>query len=188
MRHLLEIDDLTADEIKAVLAAAADPSPPAILRGSGAALLFEKPSLRTRNSMEMAIVQLGGHPVTLHDDEIGLDTRETIEDIARTLSCYHRVIGARVFGHHKIERMAAAASVPVVNMLSDDGHPLQALADVLTIEQVLGGVEGRIVAYVGDANNVCRSLALAVGMLGGRIRIGSPLGYGLSPRDLDRLT
>lgn len=188
MRHLLEIDDLSPDELRAILSAASDPAPPAVLAGAGMALLFEKPSLRTRNSMELAVVQLGGHPVALQGDEVGLDTRETVEDVTRTLCCYHRAIGARVFEHHKIERMAAVSSVPVINMLSDDAHPLQALADVLTIEEVLGGVEGRTVAYLGDANNVCRSLALAVGMLGGRIRIGSPLGYGVKPHDLDRLT
>ncbi len=188
MRHLLEIDDLTPDEIAAVLAAAAEPDPPRVLAGGGMALLFEKPSLRTRNSMELAVVQLGGHPISLHDAEIGLDTRETVEDVTRTLCCYHRAIGARVFEHEKVERMAAVSSVPVINMLSDDAHPLQALADVLTIEQVLGSVAGRTVAYLGDANNGCRSLALAVGMLGGRVRIGSPLGYGVRPQDLDRLT
>src|SRR5205807_3498839 len=116
--------------------------PPRVLAGRGAGLLFEKPSNRTRNSMELAVSQLGGHPVSMTGEEVGLDTRETVEDVARTLSCYHAVIGARVFEHAKVERLAAAASVPVVNLLSDDAHPCQALADLLTIRQRAGGLEG----------------------------------------------
>jgi ornithine carbamoyltransferase len=186
-RHLLEVDDLHPDELRAVLELAAAPHPPQVLEGMGAALVFEKPSARTRNSMEMAVVQLGGHPVTIRNEEIGLDTRESVEDVTRTLQCFHGVIAARVFHHEVLERMVAVADVPIVNLLSDDGHPMQALADVLTITQLLGDVAGRTVAYVGDANNVCRSLALAVGMLGGRMTIASPVGYGLKAHDLDRL-
>jgi ornithine carbamoyltransferase len=187
-RHLLEIDDLHPDELRAVLELAQSPHPPRALEGQGAALVFEKPSARTRNSMEMAVVQLGGHPVTIRPDEIGLDTRESVEDITRTLQCFHGVIAARVFQHAFLQRMVAVADVPVVNLLCDEGHPMQALADVLTITQLLGDVAGRTVAYVGDANNVCRSLALAVGMLGGRVTIASPVGYGMKPSDLDRLS
>jgi ornithine carbamoyltransferase len=148
------------------------------------ALLFEKPSARTRNSMEMAVVQLGGHPVTIRPDEVGLDTRESVEDVARTLAGYHRAIGARVFEHHKLERMAALDLVPVVNLLSDAAHPMQALADVLTLRQQLGPLEGRSIAYVGDGNNVCRSLALACGMLGMEVRIGTPEAFRPSDADL----
>ena len=101
------------------------------------ALVFEKPSARTRNSMEMAVVQLGGHPVTIRGDEVGLDVRESVEDVTRTLACYHAAIGARVFEHAKVERMAARRRVPVVNLLSDEAHPMQALADLLTIRQQL---------------------------------------------------
>src|SRR6185503_11199307 len=121
-------------------------APPKVLAGKGAALLFEKPSNRTRNSMEMAVVQLGGHPVSMRGDEVGFDTRETVEDIARTLSCYHAVIAARVFEHSKVERLAAAAAVPVVNLLSDEAHPCQALADLLTIRQRFGSLENLTVA------------------------------------------
>ena len=113
-----------------------------MLAGLGAALLFEKPSNRTRNSMEMAVVQLGGHPVSLRGDEVGFDSRESVEDIARTLSCYHAVIAARVFEHGKVMRLADAATVPVVNLLSDDAHPCQALADLLTIRQRFGSLDG----------------------------------------------
>jgi len=187
VRHLLEIDDLSAGELDAVLRLAEAASPPEVLRGKGMALLFEKPSARTRNSMEMAVVQLGGHPVTIRNDEIGIGTRETVEDVARTLACYHAAIGARVFDHDVLDRMAALDVVPVVNMLSDEAHPLQALADVLTIRQHFGTEHGRSVAYVGDANNVARSLALAAGMLGMHVRVASPAGYGFTPADKDRL-
>ncbi|MGZ4711295.1 MAG: ornithine carbamoyltransferase, partial [Acidimicrobiales bacterium] len=187
MRHLLEIDDLTPDELATVLALATAPDLPPVLAGRGMALVFEKPSARTRNSMEMAVAQLGGHPVTIRSDEVGIDERESAEDVTRTLACFHAAIGARVFDHSKLERMAALGLVPVVNLLSDDAHPMQALADLLTIDQQLGGLDGRSVAYIGDANNVCRSLALAAGMSGMEVRISSPPGYALSDVDLDRL-
>ncbi|MFV2040353.1 MAG: ornithine carbamoyltransferase, partial [Acidimicrobiales bacterium] len=137
-RHLLEVDDLTPDELATVLTLAESKNPPQVLAGRGMALLFEKPSVRTRNSMEMAVVQLGGHPLTIRPDEVGLDVRESTEDVARTLAQYHGAIGARVFEHSKVERMAASVDVPVVNMLSDASHPLQAPADVVTIRQEFG--------------------------------------------------
>ena len=150
MRHFLEVDDLDADELAQVLDLAADSDPPRVLAGRGMALLFEKPSSRTRHSTEMAAVQLGGHPVYVLPEEVGLDVRETVEDVARVLACYHAVVGARVFAHSTVERMAAVDAVPVVNLLSDDAHPMQALADLLTLRTVLGGLRGRVVAYVGD--------------------------------------
>jgi ornithine carbamoyltransferase len=191
-RHVLEVDDLTADELRAVLDLAERADPPAVLAGQGVALVFEKPSNRTRNSTEMAVVQLGGHPVSLQSGEVGLDGRETAEDVARTLGCYHRIVCARTFAHTTLERMAAALdgagmAVPVVNLLSDDGHPCQALADVLTIRQELGAVEGRTVAWVGDANNVARSLALAVVRLGGTMRLSGPGDFGFDDASLDRM-
>lgn len=187
MRHLLEIDDLSPDELRTVLDLAERPDLPKVLAGRGAMLLFEKPSARTRTSMEMAVVQLGGHPVTLRNEEVGIDTRETAEDLGRLLSGYGAVIGARVFEHHKVERLAAAASVPVVNLLSDDAHPVQALADLLTVRQEFGDLDGVTVAYVGDANNVARSLGLACGLLGVSFRVGSPAGYGADDATLERL-
>jgi ornithine carbamoyltransferase len=187
MRHLLEIDDLTRDEVVAVLDLAEDRTPPPVLTGRGMALVFEKPSARTRNSMEMAVVQLGGHPLSIRAEEIGLDTRETVEDVARTLSCYHAAIGARVFEHRKVERLADAAGVPVVNLLSDDAHPCQALADLLTMRQRWGELAGRTVAYVGDFNNVARSLALGAARTGMRVHLAAPAGYGPSDTDLDRI-
>jgi ornithine carbamoyltransferase len=187
-RHLLEIDDLTGDEVKAVLHLAGHRNPPKILDGCGVALVFEKPSLRTRNSTEMAVVQLGGHPISLQANEVGLGSRETPEDVARTLERYHRVICARVFEHEKLEQMAAVSTVPVVNLLSDQSHPLQALADLLTISHHFGSLDGRAVAYIGDANNVSRSLAIACARVGMPFRFGCPPGYGPADVDLDLLS
>lgn len=187
MRHLLDVDDLTPDELLRVLELARDPKPPRVLEAQGMALIFEKPSARTRNSMEMAVVALGGHPVYIQGDEVGLGVRESVEDVTRTLACYHAAVGARVFEHAKVEAMAAVDVVPVVNMLSDAAHPLQALADLLTIGDVFGGFDSRSVAYVGDANNVARSLALAAGMVGMDVRLACPPGYTFSDVDADRL-
>lgn len=177
MRHLLDINDLGASGLAEVLALARLTPPPRPLAGHGVALLFEKPSARTRNSMEMAVVGLGGHPLTIRPDEVGIDTRETAEDIARTLACYHAITAARVFDHEVLERMAAVSSVPVVNMLSDRAHPLQALADLLTIDDEFGGASIRV-AYVGDANNVARSLVLGCSLAGHEIAVASPPGFG----------
>jgi ornithine carbamoyltransferase len=184
-RHLLEVDDFSFDEITKVLDLAEDPSPAQVLAGKGAALVFEKPSLRTRNSTEMAVVQLGGHPISLQAAEVGLGKRETPEDVARTLHGYHAVICARVFEHEKLERMAVVSRVPIVNLLSDQSHPLQALADILTIRQRFGSLAGRSIAYVGDSNNVSRSLALAAARTGMPFRFGCPPGYGPTDVDLD---
>jgi ornithine carbamoyltransferase len=180
VRHLLSIADLTRRDIEVLLRTSQqDLGRP--LAGKGVALVFQKPSARTRNSMEMAVVQLGGHPVYIQKDEVGLGTRETAEDVARTLACYHSVIAARVMDHRDLVAIAAATETPVLNMLSDTDHPLQALADLLTVQQLLGRVEGAKIAYVGDGdNNVCRSLAQACALLGAELRIASPEGYGLS--------
>ncbi len=157
------------------------------LAGRGVALLFEKPSARTRNSMEMAVIQLGGHPVYIQKDEVGLGTRETPEDVARTLACYHAIIAARVAAHAHLDAMAAATDAPVLNMLSERAHPLQALADLLTIRQLAGRIEGVRIAYVGDANNVCRSLAEGCSKLGAELTVASPEGYGFEPAELARM-
>jgi ornithine carbamoyltransferase len=127
--------------------------------------------------MEMAAVQLGAHPVYIQRDELGLGTRESVEDVARTLACYHSVIAARVKDHAVLEQMAEAVDTPVLNMLSDSDHPLQGLADLLTIQQLLGRVEGAKVAFIGDANNVARSLAEGCQLLGAEFTIASPHDY-----------
>jgi ornithine carbamoyltransferase len=182
-RHLLEVDDLEAAELRTVLDLAELRPPPPVLSQRGVALLFEKPSSRTRISAEMAVLQLGGHPISIRGEEVGIGSREAVEDVARTLGCYCAVIGARVVSHSTLERLALALDrgkmpVPVVNLLSDQAHPCQGLADVLTLRQLFGEVAGRTVAYVGDANNVLRSLALACAMSGIALRVASPRGYG----------
>jgi ornithine carbamoyltransferase len=187
VRNLLEIDDLSRSELLRVLDLSEAPDLPPVLHGTGSVLLFEKPSARTRTSMEMATVQLGGHPVTLRTEEVGIDTRESAEDLGRLFSGYGAVIGARVFEHHKVERLASTASVPVVNLLSDEAHPVQALADLLTIRQSLGGLEGVVVAYIGDANNVARSLGVACGLVGATFRVSSPPGYRFDEATIARL-
>lgn len=184
MRHLLDVDDLDPADLARILDLAADTDPPQVLAGRGAALLFEKPSARTRSATEMAVVQLGGHPVYIGSAEVGLDERESVEDVTRTLACYNAVIGARVFAHSTVERMAAVGRAPIVNLLSDQAHPTQAVADLLTIRAELGRLEGLRLAYVGDANNVARSLAHAAGLAGMAVRIASPEGYGFSEADL----
>jgi ornithine carbamoyltransferase len=187
-----DVDDLDPDAWDRVLALALEWPPAQRLQGQGVALLFEKPSARTRSSTEMAVVDLGGHPVYIQGPEVGLDTRETAEDVARTLACYHRVLCARVFDHGVFARMAEALErsgfdVPVVNLLSDDAHPCQAVADVLTMREALGVLKGRPLAYVGDANNMARSLAKAGLMEGMEVRIAAPEGYAFSPHELSQL-
>jgi ornithine carbamoyltransferase len=177
---LLTIADLGRDGLEAILGLSERTDLGRPLAGKGVALVFQKPSARTRNSMEMAVVQLGGHPVTIKKDEVGLGTRETPEDVARTLACFHEVIAARVTDHRDLERMAAATEKPVLNMLSDRSHPLQALADLLTAKQLLGSLDKARIAYVGDANNVCRSLAEACALLGVPLSVASPQGYGFA--------
>ena len=186
-RHLLEVDDLSPEGLAQVLAIASSSKRFPVLDGRGVALLFEKPSARTRHSIEMAVVQLGGHPVSVTGGEIGIDRRESAEDIARTLACYHAAIGARVFDHAVLERMASVSPVPVVNLLSDKAHPLQAMADILTVKQVFGEISGRRIAYVGDPNNVARSLAIAAGLAGADFTVASPAGYRFDPADLNRI-
>ena len=189
MRHLLGVTDLDPSELALVLDIARRPiaSLGRPLEGQGAALIFEKPSNRTRHSMEMAVVQLGGHPVYTRGEEVGLDVREPVEDVTRILNGYHGLLAARVFDHSVVERMAAVSSTPVVNMLSDREHPLQALADVLTMVDELGSLADRTVAYVGDYNNVARSLGRAAAMLGMHVRFGCPPGFDAGDEDLATL-
>jgi ornithine carbamoyltransferase len=189
MKHLLEIDDLSRQELDEILDLAVKPiaalNRP--LDGRGIAAIFTKASARTRNSTEMGVVQLGGHPVYITDAEIGMDERESVEDITKTMACYHAGICARVHGHEILERMRAVGAIPIVNLLSDEGHPLQAIADVLTMKAEFGSLEGRVVTYIGEANNVSRSLALAVSYQGAEIRLVCPPEKAMSALDRDRL-
>lgn len=183
-RDLLTIGALDWESLGRILELSTGDAPGRPLAGKGVALVFQKPSARTRNSMEMAVVQLGGHPVYIQKDEVGLGTRESAGDVARTLACYHALIAARVMDHPHLDQLAAAVDVPVLNMLSDSDHPLQALADLLTVKQLRGTFEGARIAYVGDANNVARSLAQGCALLGVELRVASPDGYGFSPEEL----
>lgn len=191
-RKFLEVDDLTPAEFATVLDVAekgkADPSSiPHPLANQGVVLLFEKPSARTRASTEMAVVALGGHPIYVRPEEVGLGVRESVADVARTFAGYCSVIAARVFDHDVLEEMAAAVDVPVVNLLSDRAHPTQAVADFLTIRELLGSLEGRRLAYVGDGNNVTASLAYASALSGVELVVASPPGYELDDLTVERV-
>jgi ornithine carbamoyltransferase len=177
VNHLLSIRDLGAADLAAILALSEAPAPQ-ILRGQGVALYFEKPSARTRNSMELSAAQLGGHPVYLQPAELGIGSRESVADVTHTLACYHAIIAARVFDHGLLEEMAAVNAAPVLNLLSGTDHPLQALADLLTVKQLLGRVEGARIVFVGEGNNVARSLAEACALAGAEFVIANPEGYG----------
>jgi ornithine carbamoyltransferase len=190
-RDFLEVDDLSPAELAKVLdlAAAGKARPdqiPHVLKDRGVALLFEKPSARTRSSSEMAVVALGGHPIYLRAEEVGIDTRETAEDVGRTLAAYCSLIAARVFTHGVLERIADAVDVPVVNLLSDRAHPCQALADLMTMRELYGSAEGRRLVYVGDGNNVAASLAFGAALTGLELTVASPPGYELDDDVVDR--
>src|ERR1700677_364779 len=192
MRNFFDIDDLDPAGWERLLELALDPPPQAPLAGRGVALLFQKPSARTRHSTEMAVVDLGGHPVYIQATEGGLDERETAEDVARTLGCSHRIICARVFEHSMLVRMAGALErsgfdVPVVNLLCDTAHPCQAVADVLTMREALGPLAGRVLTYVGDGNNMARSLAKAALLEGMEVRFAMPPAYAFSGEELAAL-
>ena len=189
IRHFLDITDLSARDLGSVmnLAQAKIESLGRPLSDKGVALIFEKPSNRTRQSMEMAVVQLGGHPIFTRGEEVGFDQRETVEDVTRIMAGYHHVIAARVFEHSILQRMASVSSVPIINMLSDHSHPLQALADLLTMRQELGELRNKTVAWIGDYNNVARSLVEACALDGMHIRLGSPDGYGANEIELSRI-
>jgi ornithine carbamoyltransferase len=179
-RDLLSIADLTPAELESILATAL-----AIKRDGGhflspgkeMALIFEKPSLRTRMSFEVAMHRLGGHAHYLSDAEVGLGRREPASDVARVLERMVDVIVARVFAHESLEELAQYASVPVINALSDVEHPCQALADLLTLYERFGRLRGLRLAYVGDGNNVASSLTFAAALTGLDFRLASPLGY-----------
>lgn len=188
-RHFLDVTDLSARDLGNVmnLAQAKIDLLGRPLSDKGVALIFEKPSNRTRQSMEMAVVQLGGHPIFTRGEEVGFDQRETVEDVTRIMAGYHHVIAARVFEHSILQRMAAVSSVPIINMLSDHSHPLQALADLLTMRQELGELRNKTVAWIGDYNNVARSLVEACALDGMHIRLGCPKGYGANENELSRI-
>ena len=185
-RHLLEISALSVAELNHIIELSTI-TPNKSLVGKGVALIFEKPSNRTRQSMEMAVVALGGHPVYTRGEEIGFDVRESVEDITRIMAGYHAVLAARVFKHSVVERMVASSPIPIINMLSDKAHPLQAIADIITMQEHCGPISSLTVAWVGDYNNVARSLGEAVCMLGGTYSLGCPSAYDADEDELERL-
>jgi len=183
-KDLLSIGDLSPDDVRRIIKKAIQMKKAGamstILAGKTLALIFEKPSLRTKVSFDVAMYQLGGHSIYLSQAEVGLGSREPIADAARTLSRYVDIIAARTFAHATVESLAKYASVPVINTLSDGEHPCQALADIMTIYEKKGKLDGLTVAYIGDGNNVAISLFLACVLVGMNFRIASPKGYELS--------
>jgi ornithine carbamoyltransferase len=180
--NLISISDLSQTEILRLLDSAEAfrarrGNHGAPLQGRSLAMIFEKPSTRTRVSLEVAAAELGGHPLYLSASELQLGRGETIADTARVLSRYVNGITARVFSHRTVVQLAEHASVPVINALSDWEHPLQILADLQTMRQRFGHLEGLKIGWIGDGNNVCNSLILAAAILGMQICVASPPGY-----------
>ena len=188
-RDLISIADMSPQDIQRVVNTALimkSGRPSSVLKGKTLALLFEKPSLRTRVSFDVAMHQLGGHAVYLSPAEVGLGEREPVADVARVLSRYVDAIAARTFKHETVEELARWADVPVMNALSDGEHPCQALADLLTIYEKKGRWRGLVLSFVGDGNNVARSLMLGSALAGMDFRIASPQGYGISADLVDK--
>jgi ornithine carbamoyltransferase len=190
-RHFLSVDDLTIDELHHLLELAAklkqSPGDHASrLAGRAVALIFEKPSTRTRVSFEVAVAQTGGHPLALSSSDLQLGRGETIEDTGRVLSRYVDCIVLRTSGQERLEALASAATVPVVNALSDYEHPCQILADLLTVLEHKGDPTGRTLAYLGYGNNVAHSLLLGGAMLGMRVRVATPPGFEPIPQVVER--
>jgi ornithine carbamoyltransferase len=148
-----------------------------LLPGRTLGLLFEKPSLRTRVSFEAAIARLGGNAIFLHGRDVGLGIRESVVDFARVLSQYIDALAVRTFSHATVEELARSGTIPVINALSDAAHPCQAMADLLTIAELRGPLDGRKLVFVGDGNNVARSLAAASALLGVQFVLAAPPGY-----------
>ncbi len=184
VRHFLDLFDLSPDTARELLrralelkrAEAKDQRRPH-LAGRTLGLVFEKPSLRTRVSFEAAIAQLGGSTIFLRDKDVGMGVRESIADFARVISQYVDALAVRTFAHATIEELARHATIPVINALSDSAHPCQALADLMTIQETLGRLDGIKLVFVGDGNNVARSLALASALLGLEFVLAAPSGY-----------
>lgn len=192
MRHFLDLADWSTDEMHELLDLAVrlkaewrDGGNAPILRNKVLALIFQKPSLRTRVSFEVGMGQLGGTSLTLGPDEIGLGKRESIADVSRVISRYANVVMARVFSHEHILELARWATVPIINGLSDAHHPCQAMADILTIYERCGTLKGLRIAYVGDGNNVAASLVQAAAHFGMQFVIATPPGYELHEDVMD---
>jgi ornithine carbamoyltransferase len=192
MQHFIDLSDWSTEGLRYILDLAvhlkmewrAGGNKP-VLKGKALAMVFQKPSLRTRVSFEVGMQQLGGSALMIGPQEIGLGKRESIPDIAHSLSCFVQGIMARVFDHAHVIELAANATIPVINGLSDAQHPCQAMADVLTIYERFGKLAGVRVVYIGDGNNVALSLAQAAVNFGADFAIASPAGYSLSEDDMN---
>jgi ornithine carbamoyltransferase len=191
-RHFLTGSELSADELSALLDRAlelkAAPHASRALEGRSVALVFEHPSTRTRTSFEVGIVELGGHPMVMRPGELQLTRGESVRDTALVLSRNVAAIGLRTGSEETLAELARHATVPVVNMLSPRHHPCQALADLLTLREAFGEIAGRRLAYVGDGNNVARSLAIMGALSGVQVTVAAPDGYQLEPTGGARLT
>jgi len=195
MKHFVSIASCTVEGLEHLLDVSArlkkqyretghnDP----ILAGKTLAMIFEKPSLRTHVAFSVAMAHLAGTGILLRDEEVGLDKREPVKDVARVLSGMCDGIMARTFQHDKVLNLAKWATVPVINGLTDYSHPCQAMCDLLTVREKLGDLKGRTMAYIGDGNNMARSLSVACGKLGVRFIAASPGGYELPSADIDRI-
>ena len=190
-RHLLTGTELSAAELDALLDRAlelkAAPQTSRALDGRSVALVFEQPSTRTRTSFEAGIVELGGHPMVLRPGELQLTRGESVRDTALVLSRHVAAIGLRTGSEETLAELAAHATVPVVNMLSPRHHPCQAFADLLTLREAFGDIRGRRLTYVGDGNNVARSLALVGALAGVEVTVAAPDGHQLEPESGARL-
>ncbi|HET7325108.1 MAG TPA: ornithine carbamoyltransferase, partial [Halococcus sp.] len=190
-RHFTDVDDLSATELETVLDAASEfktqlkrDEPHSVLERRTLGMVFEKPSTRTRVSFETGMTQLGGHAIFLGPDDIGLGKREPLKDTARTLSGYVDCAMVRLFEHADLEELTAHASIPVINGLTDDAHPCQTLADLLTIRETVGFDSQ--VAWVGDGNNVAQSFVLGCALCGIDLTVATPPEYGIDSGVLDR--
>lgn len=193
MKHFLSLDELTPRQFSELLAVAAylkkrraQGITEHALAGKTLAMLFEKPSLRTRMSFEVGMIELGGNAMYVRGEEIGLNTREPAVDVARVISRYVHGIMLRTFAHANVVDVAKQATVPVINGLSDWCHPCQALSDFQTIREHLGRIDQLRVVFIGDANNVCRSLAQACVLAGSQFVLACPKGYGFAKADQER--
>jgi len=195
MKHLTSLLDLTPDELQQVLNRAQELKQelrrghrPQLFPGHVLVQLFEKPSLRTRNSFEAAMIHLGGAGIFQTTAEAGLNGRESLADVARVISSFADIITMRTFSQQLIEDFAAYSSCPVINGLSDDRHPCQALTDLLTIREHCGRLQGLHLVFVGDGNNVSMSLALAAAMTGMCLTLAAPVGFEFTSQFMSLLT
>jgi len=191
LRHLVTVADLSTRDLELIYQIAADTKAQVrhgvrsnALEGRVLGMIFEKPSMRTRVSFHAAMIQAGGRAIDIRGEEIGLGKRESVEDVARVMSRYVDLLMLRTFAHENVERLAACADVPVINGLSDYAHPCQALADLFTVREKLGSLRGETVAFVGDGNNVARSLAMLCTKLEVDFVLACPEAHAFDPADV----